>query len=148
MEDAWHKPETSKALNRRSSGPISEGIATIIKSAVAGGVLAIPARSIIPEYVPRSEQIGLYAAYAILALAYLHWKKAKEILSAREPDKPAKIIGIVLINLFLAGFATLALMVPLAFLFNLSFWDDTDKKCALTLAFFCLPIGSLLLLAT
>ena len=95
---------------------------------------------------PRSEQIGLWAAYAILALAYLHWKKAKEIL--REPDRPAKIIGIVLINLFLAGVATLGLMVPLVFLFNLPFWNDTDKKCALTLGFFYLPIGSLLLLAT
>jgi len=119
MEDDWHKPETSKAFKRRSSGPIFEGIATIVTSAVAGGVLAIPACSIIPQYAPRSEQIGLWAAYAILALAYLHWKKAKEIL--REPDRPAKIIGIVLINLFLAGFATLALMVPLAFLFNQPF---------------------------
>ena len=139
MEDDWHKPETSKAFKRRSSGPIFEGIATIVTSAVAGGVLAIPACSIIPQYAPRSEQIGLWAAYAILALAYLHWKKAKEIL--REPDRPAKIIGIVLINLFLAGFATLALMVPLAFLFNQPFWNDTDKKCALTLAFFVCQSG-------
>src|SRR5262249_27552576 len=85
--------------------------------------------------------IGLWAAYAILALAYLHWKKAKEILPDREPDKPAKIIGIVLINLFLAGVATLGLMVPLVFLFNLPFWNDTDKKCALTLGFFICQSG-------
>ena len=141
MEDDWHKPETGKAPNRRSSGPITEGIATIIKSAATGGVLAIPACSIIPQYAPRSEQIGLWAAYAILALAYLHWKKAKEILADREPDRPAKIIGIVLINLFLAGVATLGLMVPLVFLFNLPFWNDTDKKCALTLGFFICQSG-------
>jgi len=81
MEDDWHKPETSKAFNRRSSGPIFEGIATMVTSAVAGGVLAIPACTIIPQYAPRSEQIGLWAAYAILALARKTHKKNSKAAS-------------------------------------------------------------------
>lgn len=42
----------------------------------------------------------------------------------------------VLIILLLAVFGTFLLMLPAAFLLNLAFWNDTDKKCAFALCFF------------
>jgi hypothetical protein len=105
-------------------------------SVVVGGVLAIPACGMIPPYAPIGEQIGLWSVYAIMALAYLHWKKAKEILPNGNPNRPFKIVGVVLMILFLAVFGTFLLMLPAAFLLNLPFWNDTDKKCAFALCFF------------
>jgi hypothetical protein len=69
-------------------------------------------------------------------LAYLHWKKAKEILPNGNPKRPLKIVWVVLMILFLAVFGTFLLMLPAAFLLNLPFWNDTDKKCAFALCFF------------
>jgi hypothetical protein len=105
-------------------------------SVVVGGVLAIAACGMIPPYAPIGEQIGLWSVYAIMALAYLHWKKAKEILPNGNPNRPFKIVGVVLMILFLAVFGTFLLMLPAAFLLNLPFWNDTDKKCAFALCFF------------
>jgi len=137
MEDShWHKPETSKAREPRSTGPIAEAFRAVIRSVVVGGVLAIPACLMIPQYAPIGEQIGLWSVYAIVVLAYLHWKKAKEILSNGNPKRPFKIVWVVLMILFLAVFGTFLLMLPAAFLLNLAFWNDTDKKCAFALCFF------------
>ena len=136
MGDHWHKPETSKAREPRTTGPIAEAFGAVITSVVVGGVLAIPACGMIPQYAPIGEQIGLWSLYAIVALTYLHWKKAKEILPYGNPNRPFKVIGVVLMILFLAVFGTLLLMLPAAFLLNLPFWNDTDKKCAFALGFF------------
>jgi hypothetical protein len=136
MGDHWHKPETSKAREPRSTGPIAEAFGAVIMSVFVGGVLAIPACGMIPPYAPIGEQIGLWSVYAIVALAYLHWKKAKEILPNGNPNRPFKIVGVVLMILFLAVFGTFLLMLPAAFLLNLPFWNDTDKKCAFALCFF------------
>ena len=114
MEDHWHKPETSKAREPRSTGPIAEAFRAVIRSVVVGRVLAIPA----------------------CLLAYLHWKKAKEILPNGNPKRSFKIVWVVLMVLFLAVFGTFLLMLPAAFLLNLAFWNDTDKKCAFALCFF------------
>ena len=114
MEDHWHKPVTSKAREPRSTGPIAEALGAVIRSVVVGRVLAIPA----------------------CLLAYLHWKKAKEILPNGKPNRPFKIVWVVLMILFLAVFGTFLLMLPAAFLLNLPLWNDTDKKCAFALCFF------------
>ena len=137
MEDShWHKPETSKAREPRSTGPIAETFRAVIRSVFVGAVLAIPACLIIPQYAPIGEQIGLWSVYAIVVLAYLHWKKAKEILPNRNPKRPLKIVWVVLMVLLLAVFGTFLLILPAAFLLNLPFWNDTDKKCAFALCFF------------
>jgi|SRR6516165_12642323 len=115
MEDShWHKPETSKAREPRSTGPIAEAFRAVIRSVVVGRVLAIPA----------------------CLLAYLHWKKAKEILRNGNPKRPLQIVWVVLMILLLAVFGTFLLILPAAFLLNLPFWNDTDKKCAFALCFF------------
>jgi hypothetical protein len=132
----WHKPETSKAREPPSTGPIAEAFRAVIRSVVVGAVLAIPACLMMPQYAPIGEQIGLWSVYAIVVLAYLHWKKAKEILPNRNPKRPLKIVWVVLMILLLAVFATFLLMLPAAFLLNLPFWNDTDKKCAFALCFF------------
>ena len=136
MGDHWHKPKTNKAREPRSTGPIAEALGAVIRSVVAGGVLAIPACLMIPQYAPIGEQIGLWSVNAIAALAYLHWKKAKEILPNGNPKRSFKIVWVVLMVLFLAVFGTFLLMLPAAFLLNLAFWNDTDKKCAFALCFF------------
>jgi len=120
MEDHWHKHETSKAREPRSTGPIAEAFRAVIRSVVVGGVLAIPACLMIPQYAPIGEQIGLWSVYAIVVLAYLHWKKAKEILPNGNPKRPLKIVWVVLMILLLAVFGTFLLMLPAAFLLNLS----------------------------
>src|SRR6516225_1267462 len=120
MEDHWHKHETSKAREPRSTGPIAEAFRAVIRSVVVGGVLAIPACLMIPQYAPIGEQIGLWSVYAIVVLAYLHWKKAKEILPNGNPKRPFKIVWVVLMILLLAVFGTFLLMLPAAFLLNLS----------------------------
>src|SRR6516225_1518088 len=96
MGDRWHNPETSKAREPRSTGPLAEAFGAVIKSVGVGGVLAIPACATIPQYAPIGEQIGLWSVYAIAALAYLHWKKAKEILPNGNPNRPFKIVWVVL----------------------------------------------------
>jgi len=136
MEDHWHKHETSKAREPRSTGPIAEAFRAVIRSVVVGGVLAIPACLMIPQYAPIGEQIGLWSVYAIVVLAYLHWKKAKEILRNGNPKRPLQIVWVVLMILLLAVFGTFLLILPAAFLLNLPFWNDTDKKCAFALCFF------------
>ena len=137
MEDShWHKPETSKAREPRSTGPIAETFRAVIRSVFVGAVLAIPACLIIPQYAPIGEQIGLWSVYAIVVLAYLHWKKAKEILRNGNPKRPLQIVWVVLMILLLAVFGTFLLILPAAFLLNLPFWNDTDKKCAFALCFF------------
>jgi hypothetical protein len=100
MGDRWHNPETSKAREPRSTGPLAEAFGALIKSVVVGGVLAIPACAMIPQYAPIGEQIGLWSVYAIAALAYLHWKKAKEILPNGNPNRPFKIVWVVLMICF------------------------------------------------
>ena len=136
MEDHWHKPVTSKAREPRSTGPIAEALGAVIRSVVVGGVLVIPACLMIPQYAPIGEQIGLWSVYAIVVLAYLHWKKAKEILRNGNPKRPLQIVWVVLMILLLAVFGTFLLILPAAFLLNLPFWNDTDKKCAFALCFF------------
>ena len=100
MEDHWHKPETSKAREPRSTGPIAEALGAVIRSVVVGGVLTIPACLMIPQYAPIGEQIGLWSVYAIAVLAYLHWKKAKEILPNGNPKRSFKIVWVVLMICF------------------------------------------------
>ena len=100
MGDHWHKPKTNKAREPRSTGPIAEALGAVIRSVVAGGVLAIPACLMIPQYAPIGEQIGLWSVNAIAALAYLHWKKAKEILPNGNPNRPFKIVWVVLMICF------------------------------------------------
>jgi hypothetical protein len=118
--------------NSRPANSLTEALEAVIKSVIVGGLLSMPACCMIPDpdHAPFSERIGLWAAYAIVALAYFQWKKTKEVLP--EGDRPGAVfvtLVFALIAAVVVGF--LLMLVLMLVLIPMGLWEENVdfKKC-------------------
>jgi hypothetical protein len=100
-----------------------------ISSILFGGILAIPACTVVPG---SSLLLSLWGIYAVVAHIFFQWRTLKPISDTYPPGAPSIMVQWLLGGLFLAFIATLLPLLVLS-VFPLS---HSDKVCTAIVAFF------------
>jgi Protein of unknown function (DUF2283) len=105
----------------------------LISSILFGGILAIPACSVVrgPSFAPLP--LSLWGIYAVVAHIFFHWRTLKPISDTYPEGAPSIIGGWLGGGLFVAFVVTMLLLLVLSFF---PFWSHSDKVCAAIVAFF------------